>query len=135
MQPAAGFSLMELMIVVIVIGILAVMAFPQFQRATEQGYFRAARDIVQTIYSGEQVYRTSNNIYVNPATCAQPWRCIYMDNPNGNPALPVTFTVGGIGLNTFTVTATRNGGNCNGKTQTLDQNRTVGGTSLANTWC
>ena len=127
-----GFSLMELMITVIVIAILAAVAIPQFQRAIEQGHFRAARDVLQTVYSGEQVYRTSNNTYVDPTGCAQPWRCIYMDNPNGS--LPVTFTVAA-GANTFTVTATRNGGPCNNTTLTINENRVFGGTALANTWC
>ena len=130
-----GFSLMELMFVVIVISILAAVAFPQFQRVIEQGHWRAANDVLYTMYSGEQVFRTSNTTYVNPATCAQPWRCIFMDDPNG--VLPITFAVAGVGLNTFTATATRNGGPCNGKTQTLDQNRTLGGTANNATqrWC
>lgn len=132
-----GFTLSELMIVVVVIAILAAVAFPNFQRAVEQGHWRAANDILHTVYSGEQVYRTSNNTYVNPAGCGAPtgpWRCIYMDDPNG--VLPMTFAVVA-GANTFTVTATRNGGPCNGMTQTLNENRVLGGTSdLANgRWC
>ena len=124
---------MEMIVVVIMISILAAVAIPNFQRANEQGYWRSSNNVLQTVYSGEQVYRTSNNSYVNPAGCAQPWRCIYMDNPNG--VLPVTFTVAAA-ANTFTVTATRNGGGaCNGRTQTMNENRVVGGTWPLNGAC
>ena len=137
-RGAQGMTLAEMMITIVVMMILAATAYPNFTRAVEQGRWRSANDVLHTIYSGEQVYRTTNPGYIDPtgAGCGAPaWRCIYMDNPNGSP--DVTFDVIGIGVNTFTARATRNGGPCNGTTQTLDQDRTLGGTAnnAAQRWC
>ena len=130
-----GMTLAEIMITITIMMILAAAAYPNFTRAVEQGHWRSSNDILHTMYSGEQVYRTTNPNYIDPTGCAPAWRCIFMDNPNGT--LPVTFDVVGIGANTFTARATRNGGPCNGRTQTLDQNRTLGGTAdnANQRWC
>ena len=119
-----GFTLLELMITVVIIGILAAMAVAGYQRTVERGYWQTSRDILQTIYSGEIVYWTTNSQYFAPGA----WTTIYMDDPTG--AIPATFTVvvnNGAVPPTFTATATRNGGPCNTKTQTVDQTHTFGG--------
>ena len=115
-----GFTLMELMITVVIVGILASMAVARYQRTIERGYWQTARDILQTIYSGEIVHWTTNSQYFAPAASAD-WPNIHMDDPNG--VIPVTFTVVvGVGPPpTFTATATRNGGPCDTRTQTVDQ--------------
>ena len=120
-----GFTLLELMITVVIIGILASMAIAGYQRTVERGYWQTARDILQTIYSGEIVYWTTNSQYFAPGT----WNTIYMDDPSG--AVPATFTVvvnNGAAPPTFTATVTRNGGPCNAKTQTVNQAHAFGGT-------
>jgi type IV pilus assembly protein PilE len=119
-MDARGFSLAEVLIAVVVVGILAAMALPRYGRTVERGYWRAAQDILQTVYSGEQVYEAANGTYVNPATCAPAWRCIYVDNPNTG-AIPVTFLVGGVSATTFTARATRKVG----VFMTIDQNRNL----------
>lgn len=119
-----GFTLLETLIAVAVIAILVAIAIPQYAKAVQRSHWRTARDILQTIYAGEQVYETDNAAYVDPAACPTPWRCIYMDNPN-TPTLPVTYAVGGVAKTTFAATATYTP---TGKTQTVDQDRTWGGT-------
>ena len=121
-----GFTLIEALITVAVIAILVAIALPQYTRAVQRSYWRTARDILQTIYSGEQVYETDKATYVNPAACPTPWRCIYMDNPN-TADIPVTYAVGAA-KTTFTATATYTP---TGETQTVNENRTWGGTWVA----
>ncbi len=86
-----GFTLLELLMVVIIIGILAAMALPQFIRAAEKARATEAFNILGTIRSSENRYRalTSNNDYTDdlanldvqiPATI----------NDWGTPAITVT---------------------------------------------
>ena len=121
-QARAGFTITELMTVVILIGIIAAIAIPTYIKAVEQGYRRTARDLLQTIYAGEQVYESVNSEYVDPLACPPPdpaWRCIYMDDPH-TPNVPVTYTVAA-GGGAFTATATRTGGACSGRVLTVNQ--------------
>ena len=128
MRASRGFTLMEIMIALGILGILAGVAVPQYIRTVERGYWRSAQDILRTIYTGEQVYYTVNQKYTaTPGTLGE-WRSkLYMDNPNtGGTATAVSYTIaaGGAGPGaTFTATAKRLGGTTSsGKTITLTQN-------------
>jgi len=124
-----GVTLVELMIVVLILGVLAGIALPTYSRTVERSYRQEAQDILYAVYQGERSYYLTNNAYYGPLTdtsSMSEWRTIYMDNPNLG-SIPVTVAVSVVGA-TFTATTTRNGGRCDGRTITIDQNRTLGGT-------
>lgn len=120
----AGFTLLEALITASVIAILAAVALPQYTRAVQRSYWRTARQLLETMYAGEQVYQTAKATYVDADACAPAWRCIYMDDPT-TATIPVAYAVSGVTATTFLATATFTP---TGKTQTVNQNRAWGGT-------
>lgn len=131
-QWAVGMTLIELLMMVFILGSLVAVAVPNYRRAIEQVYFREARGLLLTIYSGQRAYFFLNDFYfnINNPTDMSQWRMIHMDNPNVTTSLPVTFTASAAGAGsaaTFTATARRNGGPCDTLAQTVNEQKTLGG--------
>ena len=65
MKNKQAFTLIELLVVVLIIGILASIALPQYQKAVAKSRYSAMKALTQSIYQGEQVYFMANGVYTN----------------------------------------------------------------------
>ena len=103
LRNSKGFTLIELMIVVVIIGILAALAIPRFMQATTKSKQSEAKQILKQIYTMERTYRQEHGVYL---ACPA-----HADLVNLGVEIPVdaiyTYSVALAGLG-FTATATCN---------------------------
>lgn len=64
----SGFSLVELMIVVGIIGVLATLALPRFKQFQAKAKMAEAQNVLQHIYTLEQSYALDNTLYMGVAS-------------------------------------------------------------------
>lgn len=65
MKNNKGFTLMELLVVVFIIGILTSIAIPEYQKAVERSRSAEAQTILETLAKAEERYLMSNGAYTN----------------------------------------------------------------------
>lgn len=112
MKNTRGFTLLELLMVVIIIAILASIALPQYLRVSERSRASEALTILATIRSAEL-----RNKAFDPA---QQYTTVIANLDAEIPASTMwAYAVTGAGAGSNTV-ATRSGGAYNGKTISLD---------------
>lgn len=59
-----GFTLMELMIVVVIMGIIAAFSIPNYSKAVERSYERDGAVNLMAIYASQKIHYNSENTYV-----------------------------------------------------------------------
>ncbi|MFW9269524.1 type II secretion system major pseudopilin GspG [Pseudomonas sp. NR3] len=81
-RPQRGFTLIEIMVVVVIIGVLGAIVVPQFMSRPDQAKATAARTDIQAIATALEMYRLDNFHY--PST--QQGLAALNTRPTGTPA-------------------------------------------------
>ena len=99
-----GFTLIELMIVVVIIGILAAIAIPRFLAVSKKSKVSEAKTILKQIYTAAQSYYQENGAYPptwtfnNASTKNTSWNVLALldvDRPSGYPRFSYSITASG----------------------------------------
>src|SRR5215212_1173944 len=123
LRNSKGFTLIELMIVVVIIGILAALAIPRFTQASARAKEKEADGILKQVYTLENAYFANNGAYAatsadlqtvgwDPATLAG---LKNFNAPTVTGAPPYTMTPTGTGYNGRCIDANggiKNAGSC-----------------------
>jgi type IV pilus assembly protein PilE len=104
-KHAAGFSLVEMMVVLTVIGILVAMAIPSYERALEQSQANIAAANLRAIWSAERFYWLENRAYTADLTVLK--ASGLLDPQIVLATSGYVYSVSAAGSNTMTASATR----------------------------
>ena len=65
MRKRSGFTLVELLTVILIIGLLAVIALPRFVNTREKAYYSAARSDLRNLATAEEDYFAAHLTYTS----------------------------------------------------------------------
>ena len=108
MHNRKGFTLIELMIVVVIIGILASLAIPRFMTASTRSKQSEAKQLLKQIYTMEHSYKQANDTYGDLGVTQGPGVGVFpLIGVELQQAARYQYAIAG-NANTFTCTATAN---------------------------
>ncbi len=117
-----GFTLIELIIVIIIIGVLATLAVPQYLKSTERAKVAKAKHAMGIIAQAEKMYRAQNDTYIDiGANAADANLGAFTELADIDNDPDWAYTTENITTNTFTVRATRENGSMTGSSITITE--------------
>ena len=132
----SAFTLVEVIVAIIIIGILAGIALPRFAKTVETTKAKEAKVALKQIRAGERIYRTGEGYYYPhsvdhpPAAVKAGIEAYILKVPDILSERNWTYTIDTNTADDFAATATRTSGGNENETITLDQD----GPPFGGTW-
>jgi len=136
MNNTRGFTLIELMIVIVIVGILFAFALPSYERSVLRGHRADAQGILFDISARQERFLAQNNTYTTDINTAAGLNMGTTTSNNGYYNLTVAACGGGAIATCYLLTATATGGQATDTdcaTITLTSTGVTSGTT-ANCW-
>ena len=113
MRRRQGFTLLELFVVIIIVGVLATLSIQQFRPARESALSREAVSNLRLILAAERIYRMENDSFYPPSGIVNSSTAAGLTAINSELRLNLSaanwvYSIAG-GINTFSATADRAG--------------------------
>lgn len=138
LTAASGFTLIELMIVVAIIGILAAVAIPAYQQSVRDGGRAEAQSLLLQVASNQERFYSDNNSYSANANPLVSPVVATITSEAGLYQVAVAACAGGAITNCFIATATPQGNQTADSCTTLTISNTglkgATGDTVANCW-
>jgi len=124
MKRSGGFTLLELIIVIIVVGILVAMALPQFTKVAERGRIAKAKTALDMFRKAEGIYFALSSFYTTTISA------LANEIPELTSVTDIdwSYTVTSASTTAFLATTTRLTGEYSGCTININQLGQIGGT-------
>ena len=87
MKNTQAFTLIELLVVVLIIGILAAVALPQYNKAVVKSRLANLKTLVHTMSNAQQIYHLANNTYTQDVDA------LHIDLPSAQEVISGTSTI------------------------------------------
>ncbi len=118
----SGFTLMELLIATIIIGVLVAISIPLYLKNAEKAMGAKALENLQNIFNAEMLYMAENETFTNNRAVLSTYSAIGPDDADWTYGITAT-------QSTFLITATRTSPNptYNGLTITMDESSNITG--------
>lgn len=133
-NPQSGFTLIEVMIVVAIVGILAAVALPSYTSYMRRGELPEAPTYLSTFRVQLEQYYLDNRNYGNGGTCApRSDGTSTVVTPDGVHYFNFTCSLDDDNAQSYTITATGSGSRTTGYDYTINQNNAKATTKYAGT--
>ena len=71
-MPRRGFTLLELLLVVVIIGILVAIAIPKYAQTKEKAFIASMKSDLRNLVTAQEAYFTDSLAYTRSTSCATP---------------------------------------------------------------